>query len=61
MKPQAKAKVRARHEDAIREFQRWKSAHPRAKLEKQVQVFDALVDGASPPDFRKRNAVIPSH
>ena len=51
-RPQAKAKVRARHEQAIREFQRWLKRNPRAKLEKQVAVFDSLVDDKPP---RKKN------
>jgi hypothetical protein len=52
--PQAKAKVRARHNQAIREFQRWRKRNPRAKLDRQIQVFDALIDGALPPENEKR-------
>jgi hypothetical protein len=46
--PEAKAKVRARHEEAIREFQRWLDANPRAKRARRIQVFDTLVDGIRP-------------
>jgi len=56
--PQAKAKVKARHRQAIREFQRWKKRNPRARLEKQIQVFDAYIDDALPrvSERRKRAA-----
>ena len=46
--PEAKAKVRARHEEAIREFQRWLDANPRAKPARRIQMFDTLVDGIQP-------------
>ena len=52
--PQAKAKVRDRHRQAIAEFQRWKRQHPKAKLAKQIQVFDAYIDDASPPTMKTR-------
>jgi len=54
MNPQAKAKVRARHKQAIAEFQRWLRRNPRAKLEKQIQMFDAFIDDASPTLAEKR-------
>jgi hypothetical protein len=54
MKPEAKSKVRVRHAEAIREFQRWKKANPKAKLARQIQVFDLFVDGVRPVKKRKR-------
>lgn len=55
--PEAKAKARLRREQAIRDFKEWKKAHPRAKLERQVVVFDMLVDGVPVKTLaRKKNA-----
>jgi hypothetical protein len=55
--PEAKAKARARRERAIQDFKDWKKAHPKAKLERQVIVFDMLVDGVPvQTTTRKKNA-----
>jgi len=55
-KPQAKAKVRKRHDQAIRDFQRWLRRNPKADFEKQVQVFDAYIDDSLPRVVRKKSA-----
>ena len=44
--PEAKAKVRKRHNEAITAFRVWRQDHPKAKLHRQIQVFDSFVDGA---------------
>lgn len=54
--PEAKAKANKRRDQAIKDFKAWKRAHPRAKLERQVIVFDMLVDGIQIAEMtRKRN------
>jgi hypothetical protein len=55
--PEAKAKVRKRHEEAISAFLSWKEAHPKAKLSRQFQVFDSYVDGAMLNEMLKRKNV----
>jgi hypothetical protein len=53
--PEAKAKAKRRRAQAVKDFKDWKLAHPRAKLERQVAVFDMLVDGGPLPPVVKRN------
>lgn len=55
--PEAKAKARKRRAQAIKDFKAWKKAHPRAKLERQVIVFDMLVDGIPVKILTKRKNV----
>jgi hypothetical protein len=57
MRPEAKAKVRRRHLLAIAQFLVWKHEHPKAGRAKQIQVFDAYVDGVDPPGNSKRKNV----
>ena len=38
--PEAKAKARRRRQQAVKDFKAWKKSHPRARLERQVVVFD---------------------
>jgi hypothetical protein len=46
MSVEAKAKVRARHGEAIAEFQKWMKANPKATRRRQIQMFDVMVDSA---------------
>jgi len=55
--PEAKAKVRRRHREAIAGFQKWRAQHPKAKLNRQIQVFDAFVDGAKLNEMLRRENV----
>ena len=55
--PEAKAKVRKRHQAAIVAFLQWKSEHPKVKLNRQIQVFDAFVDGAMLNEMLNRKNV----
>lgn len=52
---EAKAKVRRRHARAIREFQKWTTAHPKAKLARKIEIFDVFCDGALLSDLLKRD------
>jgi hypothetical protein len=55
--PEAKAKVRKRHDEAITAFVLWRETHPKAKLSRQVQVFDSFVDGAMLNEMLNRKNV----
>jgi hypothetical protein len=55
--PEAKAKVRKRHNVAIAAFLQWKDEHPKAKLSRQIQIFDAFVDGAMLNEMLNRKNV----
>jgi hypothetical protein len=61
MSVEAKAKVRARHNEAIVAFRRWQRKHPRADLDEQVRQFDLLCDTAKlksiAPDNREKEMV----
>lgn len=59
--PEAKAKVRRRHEEAISAFLAWKEEHPKAKLARQVKIFDSFVDGAKLNEMLKRRNVKHTH
>jgi hypothetical protein len=45
-KPEKKAKVRARHADAIAEYMKWLHRFPKATREKRIRQFDFYVDSA---------------
>jgi hypothetical protein len=55
--PEAKAKVRKRHNAAIHAYLQWRDEHPKAKLNRQIQVFDAFVDGAMLNEMLNRKNV----
>ncbi len=55
--PEAKAKVRRRHKEAIAGFKHWRIQHPKAKLNRQIQVFDSFVDGAKLNEMLRRENV----
>jgi hypothetical protein len=44
---EAKGKVRARHEEAIKQFQAWCKRHPEADKRRTIAQFNALVDSAA--------------
>jgi hypothetical protein len=57
--PEAKAKVRARHERAIRDFQNWVAANPKVSKSRRMKMFDLLIDGVPLEEAmkkRKKNA-----
>jgi hypothetical protein len=54
MAVEAKAKLRMRHEEAIRRYRCWLKAHPRAKQEKRIEVFDNYIDDPNYKPRRKR-------
>lgn len=55
--PEAKAKVRRRHKEAIAAFEVWRAEHPKAKIGRQIQMFDAFVDGAKLNEMLRRENV----
>lgn len=52
---EAKAKVRKRHEKAIEAYTLWLMAHPRAKKERKLEMFDNFVDD---PNYKPRKKQI---
>ena len=55
--PEAKAKVRKRHEEAINAFVDWCEQNPKAKKPRRLKMFDAFVDGAQLNELLKRKNV----
>jgi len=53
MSVEAKAKVKARHHEAITTFIEWQKTNPNAKFKKQVQMFDLFVDTAKLREMTK--------
>lgn len=43
---EAKAKVKARHSEAITCYLKWRDDNPKARFEQQVKMFDLFVDTA---------------
>jgi hypothetical protein len=44
--PEAKGKIRKRHEAAIERYKTWLKRHPKASIEEKVKFFDESVDKA---------------
>ena len=52
--PEAKAKVRRRHQEAITAYLHWLAEHPKAKPDRKIRMFDAFVDGATLNEMLRR-------
>jgi hypothetical protein len=51
--PEAKAKVKERHAEAIAAFLKWREEYPKAHFRYQVRMFDMFIDAAKLKDMMK--------
>ena len=54
--PEAKAKIKNRHRNAIQHFRKWKKEHPKATLNEQIEMFDFLVDTTTATSMEIKDA-----
>lgn len=59
--PEAKAKAKVRHERAISDFNHWLKSNPKASRDRQMKMFDLLVDGSTLADAVKKKRKNASH